>query len=346
VNSLYWAWAATVADMWIFLSPAAYGTSLSNFFTVLVLHTVCCAILATVTYLLLPSRYKTPRYAVWALMFLFAFMAPFAGSLSLLFITRTTLFADRPPRLLAALNALDAVEFEVHAPNTGRSSQGSIRSRLAGEVPAPTRMKSLISLQAIPKRVANPLLENLLADTNDDVRMIAFGMLESEEKKLSALIHQERAQLKCALTSEQRFEALRHLAELHWELTYVALAQGEMRRYMLGEACRYIEEAMILLPSHDASTVYLRAKILLAQGEHGLAEQSMHIAAALGKDELSTLPYLAEIAFARHDLALAHEHMARLSKYTLTSRLKACVNLWTGCDQVQNFHDRSRLTHI
>lgn len=346
MSPLYLAWTAIAANFWVFLTPQAYATSLSALLTIIVLHSIACAVFATATYLLLPLRYRTPRFPVWLLMWLFAFIAPLAGPVCMILITHLTLHHERDRRHLATPESLEALEFTVHSKNATRSTQGAIRSRLSEQVPSQVRMQSLLSLQAVPARVANPLLEDLLGDASDDVRLVAFGMLETEEKKLTVHIHRERQQLESDLTPDQRYTSLRHLAELHWEMTYTALAQGEMRRYMLAEARRYIEEAMSLRADHDAGLVFLRARILLAQGENDSAEHSIQLAAALGQPEPSTLPYLAEMAFRRRDFALTRECMTRLSRYHVASRIKACADLWTGRERLELYRDRSILHHI
>ncbi|MBK6906075.1 MAG: hypothetical protein IPH08_02700 [Rhodocyclaceae bacterium] len=343
---LYLAWSAVVADFWVFLTPQPYSTSASAMIATVAMHGAACAVLATVSWFLLPQRYRYPRPLVWLLMFNFSFVAPFVGPVVMLLICHTTLHQDIERLPQATPLELEPLEYNVQSKVAPRSSQGAIRSRLTSNVPANIRMQSLLTLQAVPKRVANPLLEDLLADDSDDVRLVAFGMLDAEEKKLSVHIQRERRNLEHEMSVDQRYTCLRYLAELHWELTYTALAQGEMRKYMLGEARRYINEAITLQKIRDPSLTFLRARVLLAQGDLVESEVLLYASLALGQSAGSVRPYLAEMAFRRHDMAAVHLHMNQLDNQALSARVQRAADLWTGRDSFPNPNDRNTLAHI
>lgn len=343
---LYLAWSAVVADFWVFLTPQPWATSQGAFVATVGMHALACAVLATATHWLLPARYRQPKVLVWLLMFEFAFIAPFVGPLGILIVCHGTLHRETQRLPRANPRTLALLEYNVQNGTAPRSSQGAIRSRLTANVPAPVRLQSLLTLQAVPKRVANPLLEDLLGDDNDDVRLVAFGMLDSEEKKISQHIQRERAHLEKSLAPTQRAACLRHLAELHWELAYSALVQGEMRKYVLGEARRHVEEALAISEERDAGIAFLRARILLAQGETERAEFQFYLAMALGLAEISARPYLAEIAFRRRDMATLRAQMGLLAGRALAPRVQVSVDLWTGRDRFSAHHDRRVLAHI
>jgi tetratricopeptide (TPR) repeat protein len=222
-------------------------------------------------------------------------------------------------------------EYDVRSEQSPRASQGAIRSRLDSRVPGDIRMKSLLTLQAVPRRVANPILEDLLGDETDDVRMLAFGMLDAEEKKLTQHIQHERTVLEGTLSSGQRYDCLRRLAELHWELIYASLAQGELRKYMLDEANRYADAALTCANSSaDGGLHFLRGRILMAQGVHEAAVRAIDQAVCSGVSEVSALPYLAEIAFRQQNFDAVHRIMQRLAELKPSGRTSTVVNLWTG----------------
>lgn len=374
MKATYWAWGAILADLGLFVGPLPMAHSLAAFMAVWSLHACSCAILATATYALLPSRYRSPLWSVWLLMFGFSFIAPVIGSIGMLFVAHTALHRDTPQALQATPLSLALPEYDVQSKESNRAGQGAIRMRLATNVPANIRMQSLLTLQAVPNRVANPILENLLGDETDDVRLVAFGMLDAGEKLVTNLIRQERSNLEQKQTVEQRHICLRHLAELHWELIYASLAQGELRKHMLDEARRYADEAIACAGKTDAGLLFLRGRILLAQSEideAGVdeAEDSIRNAVACGLSEASALPYLAEMAFRNRRFDVVHGIMQRLSGLEVTSRTQAVVtlwtghadsgvyahltpraqaivDLWTGRDSVTNYSDRRILHHL
>jgi len=346
VTPLHWTWTAVLADLGLFFSPAVTSTSLPLFGLVVLGHTLFCVVVALATYLMLPVRFARPRQPVTALLFCFAFIAPVVGALGLLALIRTQLRQTLAQARRAQPVPVDLPIFDVPAHEASRGSQGAIRSRLGHEVPADLRMQSLLTLQAVPSRVSNPILEDLLGDDTDDVRLVAFGMLDSAEKKISGRILDTQQRLSTLRAPEQRFECLRQLAELHWELVYAGLAQGELRVHMLTQAARHADEALALAPEANAGLFFLRARIWLEQGQLDAAESTMEQALASGQPQTSVWPYLAEIAFRRRDFTRVRQIMQQLSGRNLGSRTRAVEDFWVKRHDEINLNDHRFLPHI
>jgi polysaccharide biosynthesis protein PelE len=346
MNALHWAWSAVLVELGLFLSPLIHENSHFALSSVLVLHVLASAIVASGTYVLQPQRFKQPRTMVWLLLFMFAFIAPVVGAVGMLLIIRTTLRTENSTSRQAVPQSVNLPEYDVQSKDVIRSGQGAIRSRLGGNVSGDVRMQSLMTLQAVPSRLANPILEDLLGDSTDDVRLVAFGMLDAEEKKLNGHIQREREQLERDLTPEQRFDCLRHLAELHWELIYASLAQGELRNHILSQAHHYVDEATKVDTPPNSGLLFLYGRILLAQGEIDGAQKALEQSIALGQPLTSTLPYLAEMAYNRRDFASVKQFMAQMAGLNVAPRTRAVADLWTERDKVSNFSDRQYLPHI
>ncbi len=327
---LYWAWGAILADFALFVGALPLKHDMATFVVVCTLHALCCLVLTASTWRLLPLQYRQPWMPVALLLFCFAFMAPVIGAASVLLMALVTLRREGDAPLMAIPLSVSLPEYDVRSEQTTRAGQGAIRVRLGANVPESVRMKSLLTLQAVPQRVANPILEDLLGDETDDVRLVAFGMLDAEEKVLSEHIRHERAALDRPLSTEQRYECLRRLSELHWELIYASLAQGELRNYMLDEARRHADAALACNPQADGGLHFLHGRILMALGEYDEAVMAIGNAVSSGLSEVSALPYLAEIAFRKRRFAYVHGIMQRLSELELSGRTRAVVTLWTG----------------
>jgi polysaccharide biosynthesis protein PelE len=346
MNAVYWAWGAVLADMGIFLSPLVVINSMPAFIAVLIMHSVACGVVGASTYLLLPSRYKQPREMVFLLMFSFAFIAPVIGAMGMLFITRSTLREDADNSRFAIPVSIELPEYDVQSNDAHRGGRGAIRSRLETNVPSEVRMQSLLTLQAVSNRVSNPILEDLLGDSTDDVRLVAFGMLDAEEKKLSVHIQREQDALLRELSPEQRYACCRYLAELHWELIYTSLAQGALRQHMLNQARKYFEAALATGIPPDSGLVFLEGRILLNQGDMVAAERAIQQSVALGQPLTSALPYLAEIAFKNRNYPLVKIHIEKLKSLNLASKTRAIEDFWTERENDLNFNDYRYLPHI
>jgi len=269
-------------------------------------------------------------------MFCFAFIAPVVGAVGLLIIIRGTLQKTLAESSFAVPVPVELPVYDVQSKDLRRgSSQGAIRSRLGHEVPSHLRMQSLLTLQAVPSRVSNPILEELLGDDTDDVRLVAFGMLDAEEKKIASAMRQESERLEQAQTPE-----------LNWELVYACLAQGELRHHILAQAARFADEALALGFSSGSGLVFLRGRIWLEQGDLDAARQAIEQSVTLGQPKTSAWPYLAEIAFRQRDFTAVRQYMKQLSKLNLASRTRAVANFWVHSSNEINFSDNTYLPHI
>ncbi len=346
MTSIHWAWAAVLAEISLIFSPLILANSLLSFGVILVSHSVASAIVASSTYLFLPIRFRKPRTVVWLLMFNFAFIAPVIGALGMLLLTRFTLRKKLRKTRMAKPISVALPEFDVQTKEIHHGAHGAVRSRLAINVPADIRMQSLLTLQAAPQRVANPILEELLGDTTDDVRLVAFGMLDAKETLLFTHIKHERHALTEDLSVDQKYACLAHLAELHWELVYAGLANGELLRHVLTQALKYLDAALTLDLPPTCSLVFLKGRILLAQDDSHGAEILIKQAMALGQPLISALPYLAEIAFNKRDFAVLKPIMQQLVDLNVAAKTRAIADIWTGRDNVSNLSDRQYLPHI
>jgi len=346
MTPVHWTWAAVTAQVGLLFSPLLMSNSWLAFSTVVLTHAAICAVAALATYLLLPGRFRKPRLPVTLLMFCFAFIAPVVVAVGLLLITRTNLHKTLEETSFAVPVPVELPVYDVQSKDQYRGGQGAIRSRLGHEVPSDLRMQSLLTLQAVPNRVSNPILEDLLGDDTDDVRLVAFGMLDSEEKKISSQIRRENDRLTAELPVDQRFDCLRHLAELHWELVYACLAQGELRQHILAQAAGFADAALALDALPSSGLRFLRGRIYLAQGEMNAAEQAILRAVALGEPKTSAWPYLAEIAFRRRDFAEVRRYMEQISAMNLASRTRAVEDFWVNRDKETFLSDHRYLPHI
>ncbi len=339
-------WAVLPDTLQRLLVPLVESRSLAMLTALLCLHAVLSIGVALACLHLMPLHLQRPRGAALLLLFNFSFIAPVVGPLAILLITRLSMKQARQAARQAQPASVALPEYDVQAPDTIRSSQGAIRSRLETQVPGDIRMQALLTLQAVPGRVANPILEGLLGDDTDDVRLLAFGMLDSEEKHISRNIQRERAQLETELSAEQRYDCLRHLAELHWEMVYACLAQGELRRHILRQAREYLESALATGVPPSPGLLLLQGRILLAQKELAAAEDTFRRALDQGLPSVSGLPYLAEIAFDSRQFDRVHELLAPLAQMNTAARTTAVVSLWTGRDTVSKLSEHHHLPHL
>ncbi len=151
-------------------------------FFYLLQHGVASLFLALAGWYFIDEKHRQPRALITLLLFNLSFFIPMLG-LPSVFLAILISAYRRPVRIAQPFSSLVMPEFVLSIRETEiKFSQGGIKSRLAhSATPAPQRLKSLFALQGMPARVSSPLLQDMLGDSSDDIRLVAYGLLDSPQ---------------------------------------------------------------------------------------------------------------------------------------------------------------------
>lgn len=306
---------------------ASNSTSDLMFLSFMATHLLACAVLASMALLIVPARLAKPRMASWLLFFCASAFVPilgFVGTMIGLFVVPLL----PPPAEGAAFHALGLPELDPHEKrDSGAFRQAGLRSFLRNErAPVNQRLKALVALQNAPVQFASPVLRDLLTDPSEDLRLLAYGMLESREKRLNADIHDARKTWQDAGSGPVRRAAAQRLSALYWELIYQGLVQGDLRRHAAEESLRFLEET--IESERDAGQHLRHGRLLHDMGRLAEAEPAYRRAAELGLPAPRVLPYLAELAFERRDFMEVTRLMTALRAYPGQARLQPLLRFW------------------
>jgi hypothetical protein len=292
------------------------------------MHGAASALLAWVAWRLLPPANRRPARASLALLFCFAFFIPLLGAAGMLLaaLLGTLLPA---PRRYAGFGEVERPAFQPHGlEGETRLRIGAMRSLLLDPgARLDVRLRSLVAIQSMPMRVAAPMLRKLLADPAEDIRLLAYGMLDAAEKRITSAIDEEQRNLDAAGAGRARLGPLRRLAELNWELVYAGLVQGDVRRHVLDTALAMARDALRIAPS-DPGLWLLRGRMLQSRGDAAAAAEALSTAVSCGVDESRALPYLAEVAFDERRFALVRDYLALLATRQVTPLTVSLVRFW------------------
>lgn len=282
---------------------ARAGTSTPLLLAFLLSQGIAAAMIAIVLWRLLPRRFRVPFAWSYGYLFAFCFLVPMAGAivcLGSLLIAR--LFPG--PRQTAGIGLVGLPVFVTHLISRVTHGGGArLRAQLGNtRAPLPERMTALVAMQSMPARTSSPVLRELLADSADDVRLLAYGMLDGAEKQLTQQIMAELPRLEEALDASERGEINKRLADLHWELIYQNLVQGDVYRYTADQVERYARAALEADPD-QAGLWYMRGRLALNRHEPAQARAWLERAETLGFARERTLPLLAEAAYLERDYA-------------------------------------------
>ncbi len=220
---------------------------------------------------------------------------------------------DRAPRRTAHRNV---VVSELFATLSDRSAEN-----------AEHRFQTLLLTRFLPPRQAILVLKLALKDPSDEVRLFAFSRIErfrsSIESNIKAL---EQARI---AGGDDAARVVLRLAENHWELAYLGLAEGAMRTHALTEARKHAREAADLAPE-VAPTHFMLGRILMALAEYVPASASFTRAFNLGYPRKRVVVYLAECAFRRREYDVLPAMLRELAlKPAENQYIAPVLDLWT-----------------
>jgi hypothetical protein len=199
------------------------------------------------------------------------------------------------------------------------------------------RVRAVMTLRHMDARRAVPLLRLAFSHQSEDVRLLAFGILEQREKRLRARIELNQVRLaasclssvpgsprpRCAgeghgepgqiglsafgassTSGSARDDAAarparwhRRLARDHWELVYGGFVSGDLEPAVLAQARDHAQAALAREP--DVKMAVLLARIYLRRRQPEAAEAYLARAQRAGLPAASAAPLLAEAAFQR-----------------------------------------------
>ncbi|BEU97804.1 membrane protein [Acidovorax sp. DW039] len=330
-----WGISAIAMELTAWAGPALLdGYSDAALLSYLLAHAAACVLLAVFTLPLLKNEQSRPRLPMLALMAVCSYAVPIAGFVGV-FVGTVVLRLYRATRPTEDFHSVHLPEFDLHQRIHGGFRQTGLRAVLGNsEVPARSRMRAMVALQHMSGRISSPLLRNVLNDSSEDLRLLAYGMLDALERNLSRSIDQELSTLREAEEKEGTnplgptgLQAAEKLSALYWELVYQNLAQGDMRSYAINESLRYCEQVLAQQPEHAQHTLR-RGLLLHAQGRMDDAEQAYERALELGLPATRVLPYLAELRFEQRDFTHTRQLMQQLDEWSALPRLRPVIDYW------------------
>ena len=286
------------------------------------LHALASTLVALLAWALLPANYKQPYAPACALLWSFAFFIPGLGVAAILVVVQ---IARLFPRILrtSRFAMVRMPEFSgVQREATERTDlrAGDARRILKDtSLPLETRLRVLVALQVIQPKAAVPLLMGLLSDPSEDIRLLAYSMVDTWEKDLVQKIQKAQISLAGARQHDDRIpviNALRRLAELHWMQADTGLARGDLRRFALERSRELCEETLQLDP--DVPGLWeLYMNVLIELGDLEWAMRAVKLARHLNVPPAKMWPMAAKIAYLRRDFGAVRKYMARLPEDAL-----------------------------
>ena len=323
---------ASWSSLWLLHNHS--DAALLSYLTVHALASVLLALCLS-PFLVSTADARQQRLPLVALMALLSYAVPVVGFVGSVVAT-VALHRRRGFAARKRFSSLPLPEFDPHQQVGGSRRQVGLQSFLANQaVPVPLRMRSLAALSHVSGRVASPMLRMALSDSSDDLRLLAYSMLDAQERQLSQSIHQELQALERARAVEgneagpRGLQAAWALSDLYWELIYQGSAQGDVRDHAIKQSLYYCDQVLDQRP--DTALLLLRKGRLLHLLADGDGAQFYYQRALnLGLPAARVIPYQAELMFEQRQFAKVQELMRRLEDQQVLPRLRPCIQYWSA----------------
>ncbi|WP_323750163.1 polysaccharide biosynthesis protein [Marinobacter sp.] len=309
--------AALFTDLPSLLALSAYLTA----------HALATLLFTVVCLPLLPASYRRNLVLAGVFLFTLQFAMPVIGSIG---VFAGILLPLRLPRSEHHIpwqeTAIPDLPYRpVDMDEQLGFSDGGLREVLREASSSDKRLKALLASRQLADQEAVDILKEALKDPTDDIRLLAYSMLEQKEKQLAT-----RAQKLKKLIDDPDHpdwhRLTRRLAHTWWEIAYLGLAQGGLKQY-------YLENARNLLADLTAAKSFhndwrLLGRIELALGHTEAANNAFQAALASGAPPELIYPYQAEMAFLARDFQKVRFHLANCSRFGPSAPVKELMEGW------------------
>ena len=213
----------------------------------------------------------------------------------------------------------------------GRFGPGSLEGIVRHSPNPDLRLRVVLACRQLPGRLAVPLLRTALRDRVDDVRLLAYAVLDGREREIQTEIQSllARAGINDPSAAEIPLGTRSKMAELYWELVYQGLVEGELLSFSLEQV---LSHAQIVLRNSQGNPrmALLSGRALLLRRRFDQAKPMLEEALRRGLSVEVVGPYLAEIDF---ELRRPDEVRRQVKQFAESARLRPglamIVEKWT-----------------
>lgn len=188
------------------------------------------------------------------------------------------------------------------------------------------RMNAVYATLKLDDKNAIPLLRTALHDPVDDIRLLAYALIDRKEQRISERIENARKSLESADPANIR-NLYKNIIKDYWELAHLGLVEGETLNFVLNKTREYLEKALQLYPT-DRGLHLQYAKLLLRLRSPQLAYDEFKTAESLGVEKQQLLIYYAEIDFLKRQYGVVKRYMKDVNLVTAHPHIQATSRFW------------------
>lgn len=326
-------WAALTAEsqaavaLWV--NPGGAGAWIA-----LVAHATAAGLFALVAWRLAPASYRHPRILVIAMLASTGFFIPLGG----MFMALALWLGHRHPKVLETKVGQPIRPFEFVTLDGSGQSLSMLRLRDARralsrhQLSVDERLRLLLAMQHVSPRAVVPLLQDLLGDPVEDIRLLAYSMLDNWEKNSSEGIMRAQKTYEQAKEANDKVAAARalmNLVDLLWWQIDAGLVRGDLRRMALVR-CKDRCERLLKVEPQLTQIWRVYVQVLVEEGSFNAAHRAVYLAERARMPQNTLLQLKAIVAHAQGDWVRLRVVCRRFdAPRSLPSRWHAVVAFWS-----------------
>lgn len=192
------------------------------------------------------------------------------------------------------------------------------------------------ALQSISKgfpRETNLIYSQLVSDDLEELRLLAFSMLEKQQDYLQVQISLLLEKFEEAIEFKQKAYLAKQLALLYWELVYRHLSAQEFRTIAL-ERSTFFADLAIQVFDTDSSLYILLAKLNIEKGHLEAGLRYLKLASQFQTSNSRTMPYLAEHAYKNKNYQAVKQYLCADPSLRYAFRINKIVEFWCNHEHI------------
>lgn len=261
----------------------------------------------------LPPTYRRNSYKSYICCFSLVFFTPILGTVGLLAAIIFGLREEQNINLNTQMwQATGLAPMPIRAPKNIQAKTNfdanGMQSRLRKSDNFNEHLDIVLATRFMRDENAIPLLNMALRDPQDDVRLLAFSLLEKKNAEINTAI--EGLQLRL-VTEDKKAKIHIAIAQNHLRLVRLELIQEEIKKQALTKARRHLNEALGEDPL-DRTGYFVLGQVLLEQAEVEQAESAFAKALELGFADGEVYPFLAKTAYLRRQFHKISDYLKKI----------------------------------
>lgn len=277
--------------------------------------------------LIIKQYYFTSKNYFYIFLMLFSIFVPILGMIFAIVISSILLLNHKKLNKYPTQNLDIKIELDIERTEFGVG--GAIARLSQFQLPVKDRVEALLKISSIHQSKSNKYVQALLSDDEDELRLLAFEILEQQQKKINIEI--ASALRKISKETDPLVSANLHkkIAFWYWELIYQNLIDKSFYDFCLSEALHNAEKAVEIL-IEDPELWVLLGKIYVKSKFDEKANMAYKNAVTFGAPALHVVPYYAEKLFLKRDFTTVKKLLTQIISAKDIPTIGPVIRFWTN----------------